>query len=311
MELTPKQEAMFEQFCSRHVLNRQTEWDISLFRGGAARNIFFEQPQITQTEFDKEIVARTAEMMALDKQFKKRFRGLGEKSSSFTYKFFDQSGIAERGLSFREQVRAYRLNMLFLPFWLKARSAPLGKFLPYRFPNDPENEAPKAHDKLGKYVLSHNTIVHDEMPLALCLSKQDGQIMATIGGYLYFDGNRPAICITNVQGTKPEMKDGEELKAFERRTKLHGEEYPKINTFLKENWRVWFVREVTKIGKSKGLVITGRIDLSPHGKSKREYKRLQRQYRQTFRKAGFKEEAPFKFKLAGRAVKNPKLRILH
>ena len=107
-------------------------------------------------------------------------------------------------------------------------------------------------------------------------------IVGSIGGYVFFENGKPAIRITNIQGAVrasiKKLMPGSNQKELAALTQLLG-----------ENWRVYFTKKIAEVAKKIGYPVIGEIPQRAIflGSMISNYKRAQRQYKQTYRKAGF------------------------
>lgn len=122
--------------------------------------------------------------------------------------------------------------------------------------------------KVGSFSVRPWLNWHPEAPLSYLLSDHYG-VIASIGGYVYKKAGKTVIRITNIQGMR-----GKQL-ALKRFKGEHG-----------ENWRVFLLKRAAEYARKKGAGLEGELPQRYGGTSREEFKRQQKQYIQTFKKAG-------------------------
>lgn len=244
------------------------------------KTIFAENPEISFEEFENKISNRIKKLHELSEEHEKSFEKLGKFVSrqrgkltsvyaiDVVTKYFENIGLT--GLPFEQQVKSFRLYAKFLPQWIKTEPR-----------------------KIGRFIAVHDIHQHIETPLCLTIRLHGGKRIATIGGYIYFEKNRPAIRITNIQGIQ---------KILGVATEKDRQEIEELNRTLGENWRIFFAKEIASIAEKKGITLFGEIPqkfgLLAGISGEKEYKRQKRQYKQTYRKAGFTQQPDGSWKFA-------------
>jgi len=234
------------------------------FAQSCFHQIFVEKPNISQKEFDQQMLRRIPVLHKLSLSLESllgRVRPKDKKAAYFFVSDFFESQPDYKFMDFGEQVKSFRLNMRFLPAWLAARPV-----------------------QIGDYIFEN--IIGGEHPEALFCVKvktEKGELIATIGGHLYYHKGKTGIRITNIQGVKKHSQES---------TESHLLKYTRLTEQLKENWRVYFVKQILKTAKNKRAII-GELPfefalIGPTA-TKSEFRRQVRQYRQTYKKAGLKE----------------------
>ena len=253
-------------------------WDATEYAQATYKCIFAENSNISERDFAREMLSRIPVLNNLASSFEqslKRASGAKEGvAASYVAAFFNYT--YDLGLSFRDQVRSFKLNARFIPAWLKSM--------------------PK---KIGNFTVHYEIWKHPETPLTIEIRNQEGKRVATIGGLLYYEGKQPTIRVTNIQGDPVRKAYEEGRRLFkEKKTKelerFAQAKYAELSRPLGENWRVFFLKEVMAVAKSKGMPVVAELPrryshIVPLSTDK-EYKRQIRQSKQTYRKAGLTEQ---------------------
>ncbi len=148
----------------------------------------------------------------------------------------------------------------------------------------------KEPEKVGDFTLGFCAHAHlgGDAPLAIEVKNAKGCRIATVGGYFHYTGTTPTIRITNVQGANGPVPGSEAHRK-------HQEQYRKLSEALGENWRVHLVKRVVNYAKERDWRVVGEMPgrflmMCAPLASDGEYARQIRQYKQTYRKAGLKEQ---------------------
>lgn len=270
--MTSEKQRKIEQTFLNKYYSRTQEFPVWHVKA-LARTIFAEKPDISEKGFEKEIVARIPTLRQLTKSLEKTLRDFKRMNElerlAWPANFFYYASNSLK-VPFKELIRSFKLNMKFIPTWLKAK--------------------PK---KIGNFTLHHVIWPHPEAMLAMEIRRPEGERLGTIGGYLYYDGKQPTIRITNVQG-KGLFRMSETYDKFTAKKKRMLEQYSTLSSRLGENWRTHFVKEAISLAKKKSIPLVVEIPspdeaLEPR-RRKRQHRRQTRLYQQTFRKAGLKEQ---------------------
>lgn len=235
-------------------------FEATVIAQGIADCIFQENPAISKKDFEKEMLYRIPIVHKLAEDFGKELvrKGYREKEmESFAgsyYAGFFFNTIAKLKLSFKGQTRSFRLTAKIIPQWLRQKQ-----------------------EKIGEYSLTYSMWHHPETPLSAEIRDSNGKIIATLGGFLCFEGKQATIRLTNVQGIRSGI-----------------ERYKQFNQSLGENWRVFFTKKVVEVSKIKGIPVVAELP-SRYAHlvqlcTDKDYKRQLRQSKQTYRKAGLTEQ---------------------
>ena len=140
-------------------------WDATEYAQATYKCIFAENSNISERDFAREMLSRIPVLNNLASSFEqslKRASGAKEGvAASYVAAFFNYT--YDLGLSFRDQVRSFKLNARFIPAWLKSM--------------------PK---KIGNFTVHYEIWKHPETPLTIEIRNQEGKRVATIGGLLYY-----------------------------------------------------------------------------------------------------------------------------
>lgn len=230
-----------------------------------SRHLFVEHPEISEADFEKEMMLRVRKLgelkVSLQRELPKIFPNIPDVANNPGYSkgalyFVRSYFFAVQPLSepFSEQVRSFRLNAKFLGKWLRQKPQKIGDF--------------EIHNSFGGYW---------DAPLTLEVKTPEGQTIATIGGYLYYNGKKPEVRVNNFQGTTTAWSGVSKEKLLEL--------YEKLNKQLGENWRVFFAKRAAAASKIKNLNIVGEFPQRFAHTADSEYKRQIRQYKQTYHKS--------------------------
>jgi hypothetical protein len=294
-ELNKRQRQIAQAFLNRHLpgqvlgetprpIPRKTYlgvncWDATSYASTMTYSLFSEKPRISAREFEREMLSRIPLLDRLTKSFKRALPVRKEfeySGSSFATSFF--TVIRASNLPFKDQVRAFRLTVRFLPGWLTRRPRRLGNY--------------RVHFRIGG---------HPEAPLTIAVRTADGKRVATVGGYLYYEGRKRAVRVTNVQGVKaPVRKRGEPTREFRAKKRAHLALYPALKAQVGGNWRAFFIRQVLSAAGEKRAPVVGELprrfysQLAGEGPvpdvDDKEYRRQVQQLRHAYRRAGLVEQ---------------------
>lgn len=139
----------------------------------------------------------------------------------------------------------------------------------------------------GSYSIGAAIGAHPESHLALQVWDGSGIVLGQVGGLIHATKKGLLFRITNIQG-----KDLKNPGPFWRVWEPGRDPYRELNRALGENWRVFLAKRLAALAKSKGMEVIGdpprKFEGVENAPSPSQFRRLERQYRQTFRKAGIK-----------------------
>lgn len=230
--------------------------------------IFLEFPRCNVDFFGKIYLERAMKLEKLARDLYESKVGL--KSSLPECRAFVKSyfwSLENSSLKFDKQLNSYRLASRFLREWVTY----------------PTIDYPWGH-------VRYSLCSHPESPFSIELFSKDGTRLGTIGGTVFINPQKKVVVqLTNIQGKSLKAKELEHLIGNERQEalQLHAEKYAELNRAIGENWRVFFVKKVIELAKRKGYRVEGIVSefIEPMISSR---KRLERQYKQTYQKAGLK-----------------------
>src|SRR3989344_2919830 len=224
-----------------------------------------EYPYAKFEIFEKEMLKRIEAARKLEGEMPSSFYHFAGQNgqhttrpTDFVYNFFEHSV----GLSFREQMDAFRLNVAVARKWTRKRD-----LLPFEFQRE-------------QFQLRYRLAIHPESFLSLGIYHRN-ELVASIGGFIYRRRGKTRMRINHIQGTPTRFPN-------------LGSTIEILNSRLGMSWRHFLLGKAVDYAKSMRLSVEGTgpasFEIGLIGTLKQsEQERLERMYAQTYRKSGLKQ----------------------
>ncbi|MDO8427692.1 MAG: hypothetical protein Q7S92_00595 [Candidatus Diapherotrites archaeon] len=227
-------------------------------------SLMVERPDISEQDFEKEVIRRIRLMHELHEKLKTNLQrnrvSLYEPFAidMLTHFFYSMGHMK---ISFKEKLHSWNFFSRVFPKWINSKPISMGAF------------------SIVRSIFSH-----PESPLGFEIRDKFGKTIATLGGLVCYLKKRPTLVFRNIQG----------IKSLLPRKQTSTSVYTELSRALGENWRVALVKATTEFAKERKWNIVGDLpgmfEKGPDALTTRtEYTRYRRQYAQTYRKAGLRK----------------------
>ncbi len=296
-KLTPRKERMVQEFFERHLPGQQftgiRKTPYEKYLGIPAReatgyaqavfsNIFNEDPNILESQFEREMKTRIAALHELVTRTRRtygtRYPNLSTKAATHAASYLTSLSAVPTlaQTTFTEKLHSSRLFFRFLPFWL----------------NQPTHN-------IGGYGVHFKHWSHVETPLSLEITNPQGISIATVGLYVTHTKGGAVIRINNLQGKNEKERIDLQGLPTTKAKRIRAAEYSRLAKALGEDWRTFYVRKIIETVQRRGFQVEGEMPHRFYASDRRgqlqptvsepEYQRQKKVYTTAFQNAGMKE----------------------